>query len=195
MLSIFTLVVKLIDTGNSLQNLTIEANNSFLGSNDDRCPACGRRNLKEHKPYKRPVTDLVHGKVDYIFIETKRYKCECGKTHVLLPILIIPYSRHSLPFMIWVLYFYFTKADTVESICNKFGISIPTLYRWKEKFLRDKEVWLKRLRNAETSAKKFLEDLEFETNIGEKLRSFAREVYPHRQFLQTHKYAYLHQHL
>ena len=196
MVTIFTLIVKLANPGISLQQMTNNSNTSFPGSPADHCAHCDRSRLTvRSESYERQITDWSDGKRIDTWIKTRQYECECGKTHVLLPSLIIPYCLYSLPFMIRVLYDYFGHKDTVQGICEKYDISIPTLYRWKEKFLADKEIWLKRLQNAETSATQFLELLMSDDIRGEQFRDFSRETYPHRQFLQTHKYAYSHRYL
>lgn len=185
-------IVKLFVFGINLEKMTTNTLSSFKGSYEDRCPCCGKKDLEFHKSYTRTVTNIRNGNIETVLINTKRYKCTCGKTHVVLPALIVPYCHFSLAFMIWVLYEYFTKADTVVRICEKYDISVPTLYRWIKAFNRDKEIWLKRLRNAETSAQKFLEYLKSELNLGIKLREFAQSISPHRQFFQTHRHANIH---
>lgn len=196
MVTIFTLCVKLNNSKTKLQEMTDEANNKFRNSSADHCTHCNRTRLKiRQNSYTRQITEWINGRIEDNQIVSKQYECECGKTHVLLPALVIPYCLYSLPFIIRVLYEYFTHKDTVSNICEKYGISITTLYRWKKKFLKDKAVWLERLKDAETTAEKFLDFLKTMEDPGRQLREYACGVHMHIQFLQTHKYAYSHRHL
>ena len=151
MILLFKYKVKLLDdTG--IQELTDRVLNTFKGSEEDRCPHCGKKDTGKARKYTRWVTDITGGQVTEKLIKTKRYECGCGKTHVVIPALIVLYASHSLRFIIAVLYDYYCTKLTVCMVCDKYGISARTLYRWKKLFERDKELWLRGLRASETKA-------------------------------------------
>ena len=63
-------------------------------------------------------------------IRILRVKCKhCGRTHAILPEEIAPYLPFSTVFIFPVLHLYYEKKETVESICSRFQIAIPQLYR------------------------------------------------------------------
>lgn len=76
-------------------------------------------------------------------VTVQRYRCgSCGHTHALLSSALVPYSSYSLRFILSVLRAYFLRTDTVAGICERVGIAISTLYRWKKLFLTHKQLWL-----------------------------------------------------
>ena len=83
--------------------------------------------------------DLVSGSR----IRILRVKCKnCGHTHAVLPAEIVPYTQYSIVFIYAVLLMYYVKKETVEKICEVMYITVPQLYRWKKRFLKQKERYL-----------------------------------------------------
>lgn len=76
-------------------------------------------------------------------IRILRVKCKhCGRTHAILPEEIAPYLPFSTAFIFPVLYQFYEKKKTVGKICKEFQITAPQLYRWKERFERQKDQFL-----------------------------------------------------
>ena len=106
------------------------------------CPWCSTKDpdWKRHAVYDRWLISFENGGIVTYRIEIRRYKCSsCGHTHAILPESIIPYQSYSFLFIISVMRDYYTRSLTVEGICAKYGISVSTLYLWKELFLRQKK--------------------------------------------------------
>ena len=82
-------------------------------------------------------------------IRILRVKCKhCGRTHAILPEEIAPYLPFSTVFIFPVLRLYYEKKETIESICSRFQIAIPQLYRWKNRFEKQKDQFLGALESA-----------------------------------------------
>lgn len=192
MINIFVQIIKIEKMNLSAQALINQLLVVFLASDNNVCCACGRKGTRYLRQYSRWLTEWRHGKIVETEIVTGRYICECGKTHVLLPSLIIPYSHYSLPLIIHALHDYYSHSLTVNDICSKYSISVPTLYRWKKLFERDKEFWLKGLKNIETSPYAFLKKLLLDEDWIRFASEFRKSVFPHRMFLQNHANAFLH---
>ena len=90
-------------------------------------------------------------------IRILRVKCKhCGRTHAILPEEIAPYLPFSTVFIFPVLRLYYEKKETVESICSRFQIAIPQLYRWKNRFEKQKDQFLGALESAKHDGKEAL---------------------------------------
>lgn len=128
------------------------------------CPFCNTAHPDwvKHAVYERYLISFENGhSVTYTILVT-RYRCSsCGHTHAILPELIIPYKSYSFLFIISVMRAYFTKALTVEKICEKYDISISTLYSWKKLFLKHKKIWLGILNDACTPTVHFVKSFAF----------------------------------
>ena len=195
MINLFVQIIKLEKMNISAQSLVNQLLAGFAVSASDRCPACGRMRLKDLRKYERWVTEWRHGKIVDTLITSRQFKCECGRYHVFLSSVIVPYRHHSLPLIIHALYDYYNHTLTVEGVCHKYHISIPTLYRWKEQFEKDKELWLSGLKNIETSPNAFLHSILSDQDMVRLGKEFRQAVYPHRMFLQSHKNAFLHRYV
>ena len=91
----------------------------------------------------------------------QRYLCSsCGHTHALLPSTLVPYSSYSLRFILTVLRAYFLGLKGVQQICDRAGISVSTLYRWKALFLSHKALWLGVLESLAVPHAVFLEGMD-----------------------------------
>ncbi len=195
MINLFVQIIKIEKMNISAQALIDQLLAKFAGSASDRCTACGRIRLKPLREYERWITEWRNGKVVDTLIKSNRFKCECGRSHVFLSSVIIPYRQHSLPLIIHALYDYYSRALTVDDVCRKYRISIPTLYRWKIQFEKDKELWLSGLKNIETSPESFLSSILSDQDMVLLGKQFRQTVYPHRMFLQHHRNAFLHQYV
>lgn len=195
MINLFVQIIKLEKMNISAQPLVNQLLAGFAVSASNRCPACGRMRLKDLRIYERCVTEWRHGKIVDTWIKSRQFKCECGRYHIFLPSVIVPYRHHSLPLIIHALYDYYTHALTVTGVCRKYHISIPTLYRWKKQFEKDKKLWLTGLKNIETSPAAFLSSILSDLDMIRLGREFRQSVYPHRMFMQSHKNAFLHRYV
>ena len=195
MVSIFTEIIKIKKLNISVSSLLNRSLKSFEYSSDNYCRYCGKKYMKPFEKYTRILTDYHNGKIVDTIINTRRYKCKCGRTHAVLPCLIVPYSRYSMVFIIYVLYDYYYRSFTKEEISVKYSVSIPTIYRWKALFEKDKQFWLKELKDLETSASEYIRSLIDHNEFNSFLNDFMKEVYPHRMFLQSHSNAYSHRYV
>lgn len=126
------------------------------------CPHCGAKGcLSGFAYYNRYLVEMQETHPVVHEIQVKRYRCvSCGHTHSLLSSCLVPYRPYSLRFLLLVLRCYFLHIGTVEQICNHFGISPSTLYRLKQLFEQQKELWLGVLSGLETQSVLFLSDLD-----------------------------------
>ena len=126
---------------------------SLINPDTVKCHGCGCvGNCKVSISYKRsfitPENYQSHDP-DASLITIDCLYCKiCDYTHANLYDPIVPYSRHSLRFIMRVLYDYtkhmLSSKDnslTVEKICQKWYISVSTLYRWKNRFSHHYQLW------------------------------------------------------
>lgn len=154
------------------------------------CPSCrSRGNCCFHKTYPRFLVDYHRGKVECFTIHITVVRCSsCGSYHSILPDVIIPYQIYSLPFILHVLDLYFNHRDTIADLCERFGIAPPTIYRWRNQFLKHKTLWLGILENSLTASDQFLSQL-----ICDRDFSAFNALFIHRfilSFLQSHRMQY-----
>lgn len=153
----------------------------------ETCPWCGSKgNCVSHGFYTRSMVDFVRGKTVDGEVNVLRLRCtSCGHTHAVLPDAIIPYSVYGLLFILRVLGEYFLRLRPVEKLCARFGISVSTLYRWRDLFLSQKREWLGMLASAETAPSAFLWDI---CALDQYSASFACRfvLLTARSFLQSH---------
>lgn len=190
MISILPSIIKLEQLNLSLQEITDRLIASFLSSKHNCCPKCNRKLLKRLCSYERNISDYRNGSIEDITIKTNRYICKCGSSHVLLPSLIIPCRRNSFILIVHALYDYYSHNDSVEGICRKYQISIPTLYRWKKCFEADKVLYLKSLKDMELSAYGFIRQILEEYDIRDFMNEFVKENPERRLFLQNMRKAH-----
>ena len=174
-----------------VQELMDSALGALRGTDEDRCPGCGSPRPEYSRPYARWVTDWVDGRTVDIRMATALVKCKaCGRHSVVLNALVIPYGRHSLRLAVHALADYF-NGMRISDICAKYLISPPTIYRWKEKFLRDKEAWLKALDGREDGAG-FIGRAFGGGEWPAFLKGFIQENAERLSFMQIHRNACLH---
>ena len=110
--------------------------------------------------YERYLVSWGDGSVISQAITVERYQCaSCGHTHAVLPSCLIPYKSYSLRFILIVLRSYFLRVCPVEQLCERYGISISTLYRWLKLFKRHKSLFLGVLEDARMGSLSFLDGL------------------------------------
>ena len=124
------------------------------------CPYCGAKGTCQKRgSYERNLVTFSDGTAEVVRLKIPRVQCPCGKSHALLPDLIVPYLSYSLPMILMILSDYFHKRLTIRGICQKYLINVPLIYRLKKWFLLHKKQWLGVLRDMELSAFSFLDEL------------------------------------
>ena len=101
------------------------------------CPCCKASGQCEYiSPYKRTMISAADDtqKVQYLLI--KRAKCNsCGRTHAILPDILVPYGSYSIRFILIVLTKYLQRKTSVATFCDKWHIAASTLYSWIHLFI------------------------------------------------------------
>lgn len=125
------------------------------------CPACGAKGCMERfGHYERYLVGWGDEGVISQTITVERHRCaSCGHTHAILPSCLIPYKSYSLRFVLIVLRSYFLHVCPVEQLCLRYGISISTLYRWRDFFKCHKTMILGMIEDAVWLDSSFLECL------------------------------------
>ncbi len=143
------------------------------------CPVCASRGtLRPHGTYTRYLISNKKEGTEEQRVTLPRYRCvSCGHTHAAHPSCLIPYSCYSLPFVLKVLRLYFLRLYTVSQLCERFAVSISTLYRFRDRFLVQKKLLLGLLGDLEEGALSFLEGLS-----GQSLYSYLSTF--HSSFLE-----------
>lgn len=190
MVGAFVQLFKLSQLNISAQRMTDLLLPRFLSSEKSKCPDCGARDFKKYRKYSRWIIEYHDGHMKTTRLQTERFRCNsCHANHAFLTALIIPYCSYSLITILWVLNDYFSHSLTVKKICEKYQISVTTLYRWKTKFLHDKELYLGVLKNAVTDVIQFLKYLLGLDDFRNFEMEFMETVAGHLHFLQNHKNA------
>lgn len=149
------------------------------------CPYCGAKGTcKKRGSYERNLVTFSNGTAAVIRLKIPRVQCPCGRSHALLPDLIVPYLSYSLPMILMILSDYFHKRLTIRGICQKYLINVPLIYRLKKLFLLHKKQWLGALRDREISAPDFVEQLQTESYSQFRDAFLRLTAY---SFLQSHK--------
>lgn len=119
--------------------------NSSLFSTIPGCPSCGapRDRYCRNGSYPRQLVCCINGSPSEHLISVCSLKCRsCGRSHALLPSVIVPYSSFSMGFLTSLIYARITrKFPTVPSLCQHFDISESTYYRIRKRFILDSK-WL-----------------------------------------------------
>ena len=118
---------------------------SFIGSSSlpkERCDNCSSEDsYSGYDSYSRMMICLIGGKRAEIEISVPRVKCHCGRTHALLPDILIPFSSYSLRFIISILWRFIHRRSTVAGFCEYWEISVSTIYYWKHLLLLHYSLW------------------------------------------------------
>ena len=140
----------------------LEQEAGSLSHTDGVCPVChAKACLSPFASYTRYLVEWAGGGPVTHAVTVQRYQCSsCGHTHALLSSALVPYSSCSLRFILMVLQAYFLHRACVQTICERAGISVSTLYRWKSLFLAHKALWLGVLESLEISAPAFLDGMD-----------------------------------
>ena len=126
----------------------------------ETCPCCGcRGKMRIHAYYGRSLVGISGDrpvKEDLCVCRLICPQCRHSTTHAILPDPIIPYRRHSLFFILRVLAEHAIRLRSVERICEVYGISVRTFYRWERLFHDHRTEWQDLLSAAETDLKSSL---------------------------------------
>jgi hypothetical protein len=165
MIRLFTVFCKLNFNKLSAHDIFLESMKEFSSEKLPfiklSCPYCGAKNpvWSFHDTYSRYLISYENGATITYTIEITRIICSsCEHTHAILPDIIIPHSSYSLTFTLSVLKDYFSKMK-IKEICEKYQISISTLYGWKQLFLQHKKLWLGILEDIYQNPLEFLSSI------------------------------------
>jgi len=121
------------------------------------CPLCGcRGEMRVHAYYDRSRIEFIDGrpvKVSLCICRLICRQCKRPSSHAVLPDPVIPYSRHSLFFILRVLAEHALRLRSVEPICEIFDISLKTFFRWQKFFEEHRREWQGLLTSIETDLK------------------------------------------
>lgn len=153
----------------------------------ETCPCCGcTGGCFVLAYYDRQLIDFVDGCVKSSSLCVCRLLCgQCGTSHAVLPDPIIPYSRHSLFFILHVLAEHALHIRPVERICEIFEISEKTFYRWQSLFECHRLEWQGLLLSVEEDLKAFLIRLVHKEPFSDFASAFFKKTA--FSFLQSHK--------
>ena len=111
---------------------------SLVDLSEEICsnPKCHAKGCcRMHASYTRDIISFYHGKRQESQVVIPRVYCEsCGKTHALIPEQLIPYGSYSIRFILAIIYVYSQKKYTIEKLCERYSISVSTLYTWLKLF-------------------------------------------------------------
>ena len=118
--------------------------------------------------YERLLVCYTDSQVVRHQIPIPMIECDsCGHSHAILAPVIIPYSPFSFHFVISLLYDYVThNYETIATLCQKYDISISTLYRIYHRFISDRMLMLGMMETAIAQAQELLCTLADENFIG-----------------------------
>lgn len=126
----------------------------------ETCPCCGcKGKMRIHAYYGRSLVEISGGrpvKEDLCVCRLICEQCRHTTTHAVLPDPIIPYRRHSLFFILRVLAEHSIRLRSIERLCEVYGISVRTFYRWQHLFHDHRAEWQGLLEAAETDLKRSL---------------------------------------
>jgi hypothetical protein len=138
------------------------------------CPNCGAKHptWAYHDSYERCLISYDNNSIITDTINITRIICSsCNGTHAILPEVIIPFRSYSLLFVLSALKDYFTPGITVAALCDKYQISISTLYEWKHLFNTHKKLWLGILEDIYQKSLDFLSSIS-NSNSSDGLEAF-----------------------
>ena len=140
----------------------LEKEAGSLSHTDGVCPVChAKASLSPFGSYTRYLVEWKDSLPATHEVTVQRYLCSsCGHTHSLLSSALVPYSSYSLRFILLVLRAHFVGGSCVQKICERAGISVSTLYRWKALFLTHKALWMGVLEDMGRSAGTFMDSMD-----------------------------------
>lgn len=127
------------------------------------CPHCGAIGcFSNAAPYTRSLITVRHGKRHQTPVVVPRLLCNsCNHSHAILPDCLIPFGSYSVRFVLHVLLAYLTRNCTVVSLCERWQISISTLYDWIHLFSKHHSLWfgvMKKIHWISTAALSLIQD-------------------------------------
>jgi hypothetical protein len=141
-----------------------------------RCSHCGAAALSPCGEYKRYLVSFENGAVVSERITVPRFVCaSCGKTHAVLPDVLIPHGSYSLRFVVSVLLSYCRKEMTVSELCARYGIAVSVLYAWKARFVSQLPLFCGLLKSRVANASFFLSGFLSSACLSDRLRNFFRK--------------------
>jgi hypothetical protein len=127
-------VISLFCKLNSLKFSDLSIFNKSIDSllnNPIVCPSCGADNLyPNYSSYERTMISFDENGRKEIIVSIPRCKCSCGKTHALIPDILIPFSSYSLRFILITLWKFMCRKTSVEVFCYEHCIAVSTIYKW-----------------------------------------------------------------
>jgi transposase-like protein len=174
MIRLFTAMCKtLLSNISSDEDLYLKSVGAFR-LHKEPCPICAATGtLAPYGDYTRYLVSFEDGQVVARSVKPARFRCaSCQSTHALLPDILIPYSPYSMRFRLIVLTAYFERETTVAAICERFAISVSTLYDWAKHFLLHKDLLLGILMSRKEPAHAFLRGLSANGGTSARLRDF-----------------------
>lgn len=152
MIRIFSIFCKLNQISLSDRQWVEKETESLLLTNH-ACPVChAHGSVSPFDSYMRCLVEREKGKPTVHEIIIKRLRCRsCGHTHAQVSSALVPYSSYSLRFILQTLRDYFLGRACVQLICDRAGIAVSTLYRWKDLFIRHKALWMETLEDLSTA--------------------------------------------
>lgn len=129
-----------------------------------RCPVCGAvGRCRPIGAYKRMMITVVDGMRSEMELEVPRVRCDsCRHTHSLISDVLVPYGSYTLRFILYVLNAYLRRREPVAQLCERWAISISTLYGWIHLFIEQHNIWfraLDRIAWVTTAALSRIEDI------------------------------------
>lgn len=111
----------------------------------ERCPACGAvGRCSSIDGYPRMMITVVAGTRKEVELQIPRVRCDsCQHTHALLPDVLIPHGSYTLRFILFVLNAYIDRTEPVAKLCERWAISISTLYSWIHLFQEQYNLWVR----------------------------------------------------
>ena len=104
------------------------------------CPnGCKHNRFHKAGTYERKLVCYEQGKIVTHVVRVSCVECvSCGKTHALLPSVIVPYCSFGLHYIIRLIYDYLNhNYISLSELCQKYDVSISTFFRMKHRFLMD----------------------------------------------------------
>lgn len=135
---------------------------SVVQSELPACPDCAGPSGSFHKDgtYERNLICYEDGRPVCHEVTVRCMECSCGRSHALLPSVVVPYSSFSLRFIVCLLYDRMTKAfSSIEKLCGHYDISISTFYRVKTRFIQDRLMMLGLMESLSEDGVTLLESL------------------------------------
>ena len=127
------------------------------------CPCCGSRsNHCIYSSYNRTMITFIGGHRENLEVTIPRIKCHCGHTHAIIPDVLIPYASYSLRFILVILFKYLVRSCSVMELCDKYQISISTLYEWIHLFINHFNLWVGKISELDSLC---LEALDFVKSV------------------------------